>query len=135
VCGNVVTYNDLPLQFQIPVGYTCEGINQWNRVVAEINNGEFFTWFLNLEEVIGRTEPFDSVVSPDDKTISIKIVDGFTQIFEINDKKLLKESNLQNTKIHVIIDVSKKYGPFKERYGLTCKAYQIVFIEEECAFT
>jgi len=131
---NNITYNGGDeFRFQIPSGYTLEGIDEWSRISIHINSTEFFEWFTSLENYLGKTEPYVSLLNIEQSTIGVKIVDDFTQIF--NNQKVISESKLTDCTLYTIIEISKKYGPFKDRYGLVCKAYQIVFIENECAFT
>jgi hypothetical protein len=131
VVDDSIYYKDESLRFQVPVGYTADGITEWSRVNIVIDNSEFFEWFTKLENHIGKVEPFDSVAS--ENTLNVKFVEGFSQIY--NKEKKIEKSNLCDCTVHVIVDISKKYGPFKERYGLVCKIYQVVFIENGCAFT
>jgi hypothetical protein len=135
----VITYAGGPFRFQIPIGYTEGGISEWMKISLKIDgNPEFFDWFSALEEHLGRTEPFDSVSSPDEGVLNLKYVENFTQIFDMN-KKLCFESvpSLQCCQLYVIMEISKKYGPFRDRYGLVCKIYQIVYLSvpQECMFT
>jgi len=133
-----ITYNGDPLRFQIPMGYTDIGVSEWSRLSMNLNDSmceSFFSWFHKLEEHLGKIEPYDSVVSIESSTINLKVVDGFTQYFDKDRKYLMDPPSIANSKVYVKMEVSKKYGPFKDRYGLVCKAYQIVSIPEGCAFT
>jgi len=125
-----------PFRFQIPIGYTDEGISEWSRISLKIDSDEFFKWFSDIEDYIGKQEPFDSIIESTNGTINVKYDEKFTQIFDMN-KNLIFEGppSLSNSKLYVILEVSKKYGPFKERYGLVTKAYQIVWSPGECMFT
>ena len=133
-----VTYNGDPLRFQIPMGYTDIGVSEWSRLSVHLNDSmceSFFSWFQKLEEHLGKIEPYDSVISLENSTINLKVVDGFTQYFDKDRKYLMDPPSIANSKVYVKMEVSKKYGPFKDRYGLVCKAYQIVSIPEGCGFT
>jgi len=131
----VITYNGNPLRFQIPIGYTDIGVSEWSRLSIKIDEPHFFEWFKKLEEFVGKTEPYNSVISTEDNTINLKVIDGFTQFFNKNREYQLDPPSISNCKVIVKMEFSKKYGPFKNEYGVVCKAYQIVYFPEECGFS
>ena len=135
----VISYGNegKPFRFQIPCGQTDDGISEWSKISLKIDL-EFYKWFSDIEEYIGKTEPFESIASCD--RINIKFDEKSTQIFDINKQLMFdKIPSLANSKLYVILEIVKKYGPFKGREfnGLVCKAYQIVYkpMEVECLFT
>ena len=114
-----------PFRFQIPFG-TCEnGINEFSSIIVRIDeNQEFFEWFSRLEEHIGRQEPWDTNAVGISAlrlrtTESTQFFEGQTFTFEPGD--------LTNTEVRCIVEISGKYGPFNEKYGLTCRVYQLSF--------
>jgi hypothetical protein len=133
-----ISYNGGILKFQIPLGYTDIGVSEWSRLsIAISDSAEFFEWFKKLEEIIGKTEPYDSVISEEQNTISLKVVDGYTQFFDENKKYFMDTPSIVNSKVYAIMDIPKKYGPFKDRdrNGLVCRLYQVVFAPEKCGFS
>jgi hypothetical protein len=123
-----ITYNGSPLRFQIPVGYTDVGVSEWSRLVLNISNDSFFEWFAKLEDFLGKTEPFDSIIDISQNTINLKIVDKFSQFFNKDKNLKIDPPSIADCNVHVIMEITKKYGPFKDRYGLACRVYQLVYI-------
>jgi len=124
-----ITYDNGPFRFQIPVGFSEFGIDEWSRVRIQLRKSEveFENWYRILEDSIGKIEPemFDSILN--DTFVNVKFVDGFTQVFNIKKELQTENVNISSSTVYTIIELSKRYGPFKERYGFTTKAYQIVF--------
>jgi hypothetical protein len=124
-----------PFRFQIPVGVCENGMNEFSSMVLRIDgNTEFFEWFSRLEDHIGRQEPWDTNAVGASAlrvrtTETTQFFDGPTFTFEPGD--------LTNTEVRCILEVSGKYGPFNEKYGLTCKAYQLSFkrLSGTCLFS
>lgn len=114
-----------PFRFQIPVGVCETGINEFSSMIVRIDeNREFFEWFARLEDHIGRQEPWDTNAIGVSAlrvrtTESTQFFEGPTFTFEPGD--------LTNTEVRCILEVSGKYGPFHDKYGLTCKVYQLSF--------
>ena len=114
-----------PFRFQIPVGVCENGANEFSSIVVRIDgNPEFFEWFSSLENHLGRQEPWDTNAIGTGAmrlrtTESTQFFDGPTFTFEPID--------LTNTEVRCIVEISGKYGPFNQKYGLTCKIYQLSF--------
>lgn len=128
----------LPLRFQIPRGYCEYGkSNQYNLVYVNIDNNDFLEWFKKLEVKLVQKEPLDSRVSLENKTIHVKYVDDFTQVFD-EKNTLLFDQNVQfnDCFLDCLVEIDKVYGPMKDTgsYGITCKLFQVRIIPN-CMFT
>jgi hypothetical protein len=132
-----LTYKDEPLRFQIPRGYCEYGISDHKSINVRINNQDFFDWFKRLENHALQVSPesFESNLNED--TIRVKIVEGFTQVFDSNNVFLMDGAMFMNCNVDVLLDVSSTYSPFKDfnKYGLVCKVYQIRFTSQGCLFS
>ena len=114
-----------PFRFQIPTGVCEYGINEFSSIVVRIDeNTEFFEWFGRLENHIGRQEPWDTN-AVGVSALRLRTTDG-TQFFD-GPKFTFEPGDLTNTEVRCIIEISGKYGPFNQKYGLTCKIYQLSF--------
>ncbi len=133
---------ELPIRFQIPRGYSEYGKSaQYNLIVLKIDDdSNFLQWFVDLEErYIGPDKrPIDSRVKGDN--INIKYVEGFTQVFDVNDNFLLDGvQSFANCHLDCLVEVDKVYGPLGDAssYGITCKIFQVrvVPVDPVCLFT
>lgn len=114
-----------PFRFQIPVGICENGINEFSSIIVRIDENQgFFEWFGKLESHIGRQEPWDSN-AVGISALRLRTTDG-TQFFE-GPRFTFDSGDLTNTEVRCIVEISGKYGPFNEKYGLTCKIYQLSF--------
>jgi hypothetical protein len=106
-----------------------------------MNDDEFLEWFKNLENtLIGPDKtPIDSRVRIDDKTIHVKYVDDFTQVFDTHDTFLIDGvKTFANCNLDCLVEIDKVYGPLGENksYGVTCKIFQVRVMPNEptCLF-
>lgn len=124
--GKTITYGNEydKFRFQIPRGYCEFGINEFDSISISMLPVEFLTWFKTLETHLIAHE-FDSKVSSDD-VLYMKYYTDFTQIFDTNNRFMFDENvTMENSDIDCIIEVSSLYGPYKGKYGLVCKLYQV----------
>ena len=139
---NKITDFKLPMRFQIPRGYCEYGKSQqFNLIHIRMNDDEFLEWFKNLENtLIGPDKtPIDSRVRIDDKTIHVKYVDDFTQVFDTHDTFLIDGvKTFANCNLDCLVEIDKVYGPLGENksYGVTCKIFQVRVMPNEptCLF-
>ncbi len=144
----VDTTVSLPVRFQIPRGYCEYGKSEKYSLITlsfqgnEEEGTEFLQWFQNLEnKLIQQDESVvDSRVKMDTKTINLKYVDGFTQIFDENNTFLIDGvKSFANTRLDCLVEIDRVYGPMKDTgtYGITCRIFQVRVVSEEevCMFT
>lgn len=131
-----ITYKNEPLRFQLPRGYCEYGISDHKSINVRILNDDFSNWFKRLEKhILPTVENIESNFNED--TIRIKIVEGFTQVFDSNNVFMMDGHTFVNSDVDVLLDVSSWYSPFKDfnKYGLVCKVYQIRVISNGCLFS
>jgi hypothetical protein len=116
-----------PLRFQIPKGRVLyNGLSEFKSISIEMPV-EFVEWWRRTLEpaLASGLEPFNSNVR--DSSIRVK-VDKSTQIFDA-DRHIqfpeLNEGLFGGDTVTCIIEVVGTYF-FKETYGLTCRAHQIL---------
>lgn len=123
--GFDIKYEGEPFRFQIPTGECEYGMNEFSSIVIRIDeNREFFEWFTRLEDHVGRQEPWDTN-AVGNSAIRLRTTES-TQFFE-GPTFTFEPGDLTNTEVRCIVEVSGKYGPFHDKYGLTCKIYQLSF--------
>ncbi len=123
----------LPMRFQIPRGYSEYGVSDFGQILLRINNQDFLDWFKNLENTLITEKPIESRVK--DNSISLKYVDGFTQVFDSsNQYQCDDQCNLDNSELDCLVDVDRVYN-LNGKYGLTCKIFQVRVIPVELHFS
>ncbi len=127
-----ISYKGKPFRFQIPRGFSEYGLNQYNSIVLNIEYLDFISWFKDLEKLLCKEESFESNVTSDD-TLRIKVVEGFTQLFD-KDYQYCSETSLKNCDVDCMMEISSVYGPFNGKYGLVCKVYQARILTRGCLF-
>lgn len=90
---------------------------------------DFVEWFKKLELKISNTvdvtDKFESRIS-DNNTLSLKYYPDYTQVFDKNNTFLFDTKiSFSNNDLDCLLEITSLYGPFKERYGLVCKLYQV----------
>jgi hypothetical protein len=121
----------LPMRFQIPRGYSEYGVSDFGQILLSINNQDFLDWFKNLENTLIKEQPIESRVK--DNAISLKYVDGFTQVFDSSNQYQC-ECNLENSELDCLVDVDRVYN-LNGKYGITCKIFQVRVIPVELHFS
>jgi hypothetical protein len=121
-------YEGRPLRFQIPKGRVLyNGLSEFKSITIDMPP-EFTHWWRNVFEtaVASGLEPFNSNVYRDG-SFRVK-VDKSTQIFSPERQIQFPELNeglFRNENVTCIIEVVGTYF-FKETFGLTCRAHQIL---------
>lgn len=125
----------LPLRFQIPKGYCEYGIGQYGQLNIKITDESFMEWFKELEKKIVVTEePIDSRVK-DDGSLSVKYVEGFTQVFDTSNVLMLDGFSFSDSEVDCLVDIDKVYS-LNGRSGLTCKLFQVrITPNDHCLFS
>jgi hypothetical protein len=122
----------LPLRFQIPRGYCEYGISDFSQVLVKIADTEFLDWFKNIENILIQSKPIESRVKID--SISLKYVDGFTQVFDSSNVFTDEPVSFENSELDCMVDIDKVYN-LNGKYGLTCKIFQVRVIPFELHFS
>jgi hypothetical protein len=120
-----------PFRFQIPKGRVVfGGVSEYGSITIDVPQ-VFTSWWRETFEpaLVSGLTPFNS--NSKDSGLRVK-VDKSTQFF--NSKKEIqfhevKEGLFTNATVTCIIEITGTYF-FRESYGLTCRAYQIV-VEDE----
>jgi hypothetical protein len=121
-----------PFRFQIPKGRVMyNGVSEYGSMTIDVP-GVFGTWWRESLEsaLVGGLVPFNSNLK--ESGLRIK-VDKSTQLFNAQKEiqfQDVKEGLLANTVVTCIIEITGTYF-FKEVFGLTCRAYQVVVNEVE----
>ena len=119
-----------PFRFQIPKGRVMyNGVSEYGSMTIDVP-GVFGTWWRETLEpaLVGGLVPFNSNLK--ESGLRIK-VDKSTQLFNAQKEiqfQDVKEGLLANTVVTCIIEITGTYF-FKEVFGLTCRAYQVVVNE------
>lgn len=131
VLWNEIKEFSLPMRFQIPRGYSEYGVSDFGQILLGVNNQDFLDWFKNLENTLIKEQPIESRVK--ENSISLKYVDGFTQIFDSSNQYQC-ECNLENSELDCLVDVDRVYN-LNGKYGITCKIFQVRVIPVELHFS
>lgn len=129
----------LPVRFQIPRGYSEYGkSSQYNLIQIDLGsekNTQFIEWFQNLEKTLVKMEPLESRIKG--TTISVKYVDGFTQVFDESNKFIFgEEVSFADSHLDCLVEIDKVYS-LNGVHGITCKIFQVRKIpnkEDGCLF-
>jgi hypothetical protein len=120
-----------PFRFQLPKGRVMyNGVSEYGSITIDVPQVFAVWWRETLEPaLVGGLTPFNSNLK--ESGLRFK-VDKSTQFFNAQ-KEIqfheVKEGLLANTVVTCIVEITGTYF-FKESYGLTCRAYQIVVNEE-----
>lgn len=119
-----------PFRFQLPKGGVAyNGVSEYGSITVDMPQ-VFAAWWRETVEptLVGGLTPFNSNLK--ESGLRFK-VDKSTQFFNAQ-KEIqfheVKEGLLANTVVTCIVEITGTYF-FKESYGLTCRAYQIVVNE------
>lgn len=127
----------LPVRFQIPRGYSEYGkSSQYNLIQIDLGsekNAQFIEWFQNLEKTLVKMEPLESRIKG--TTISVKYVDGFTQVFDESNKFIFggEEVSFADSHLDCLVEIDKVYS-LNGVHGITCKIFQ-VRVTQSCLFS
>lgn len=125
----------LPMRFQIPRGYCEYGIGQYDQVSLKIADADFLEWFKNVEKTLIKDGgPIESRVNDENSTISVKYVDGFTQVFDSSNTFMIDGHNFIDCEVDCLVDVDRVYS-LNGVSGLTCKIFQARVIPVELHFS
>jgi regulation of enolase protein 1 (concanavalin A-like superfamily) len=126
----------LPMRFQIPRGYCEYGISQFGQVSVKISDTDFLEWFKNVElTFIKDCGVLESRVNFENSTISLKYVDGYTQIFDSSNALVMTdEPNFIDCELDCLVDVERVYT-LNGSSGLTCKIFQVRSVPVELHFS
>lgn len=125
----------MPMRFQIPRGYCEYGISQFGQVSLKISDVEFLEWFKNLERTFIKDTPLESRVNNENSSISIKYVDGYTQMFDSsNVLMIVDEPNFVDSELDCLVDVDRVYT-LNGSSGVTCKIFQVRVMPVELHFS
>lgn len=123
----------LPMRFQIPRGYCEYGIGQYDQVSLKIADVEFLEWFKKLERTLIKDAPMESRINDENSTISVKYVDGFTQVFN-SSNVFVEHTNFVDSELDCLVDVDRVYS-LNGTNGITCKIFQVRVIPVELHFS
>lgn len=126
-----------PIRFQIPRGYSEYGLSQYNQITLTISDSQFLEWFRNLEKkLVGEVTSLESRVKEEENTITVKYVDGFSQVFDSSDVLMIDGHSFVNCELDCLVEIDKVYC-LNGNYGITCKIFQTrVFPKEDiCLFS
>jgi hypothetical protein len=126
----------LPMRFQLPRGYSEYGISQFGQVSVKIANTEFLEWFKKLELTFIKDSPLDSRVNDENSSISLKYVDGFTQVFDASNVLMIFDDapNFVDSELDCLVDVERVYT-LNGSSGVTCKIFQVRVVPVELHFS
>jgi hypothetical protein len=125
----------LPMRFQIPRGYSEYGIGQYGQVYVKIVDTEFLEWFKNIERVLIKDlGPIESRINEENSTISVKYVDGFTQVFDSSNVLMVDGHDMVDCELDCLVDIDRVYS-LNGSHGLTCKIFQVRVIPVELHFS
>jgi hypothetical protein len=127
-----------PIRFQIPRGYSEYGISQYNQLSLYISDSLFLEWFRNLEKkLIGNDLKPGFVLESrvKESTITVKYVDGFSQVFDSKDILMIEGHSFVECELDCLVEIDKVYA-LNGNTGITCKIFQTrVFPREDvCLF-
>lgn len=138
------SFQQLPIRFQIPRCVSTEyGVGNFGSVTLNFENDddieeEFFDWwFKNIDDAIkpSLTKPFESNIDRENRTIRLKYVEGFTQVFDERGVYMLDGHSLKNCRVDILVEVSSAYDDFKGKSGLVCKIFQAKVFPIGCMFS
>lgn len=121
-----------PLRFQVPKGRVLyNGLSDYGSITIQVPF-VFSTWWRETFEpaLTGGLSPFNSNMKENGFRVK---VDRSTQVFNAQ-KEIqfpeLKTGLFENATVTCIVEVTGTYF-FKESYGMTCRAYQVVVHGDE----
>ena len=129
-----------PIRFQIPRGYSEYGLSQYNQITLNMgpDQKQFLEWFRNLEEKLVGDDcvTLESRVKEETNSITIKYVDGFSQVFDSNDILMIDGHSFKECELDCIVEIDKVYS-LNGNTGITCKIFQArVFPRDDvCLFS
>lgn len=119
-----------PIRFQIPRGYSEYGLSQYNQITLNMgpDQAQFLEWFRNLEKkLIGyNIAPgfaLESRVKEETNAITVKYVDGFSQVFDSKDILMIDGHSFKECELDCIVEIDKVYS-LNGNTGITCKIFQ-----------
>lgn len=113
----------LPIRFQIPRGYCEYGKSQYNQLTLGISDETFLEWFKNVENTLIVTPgPIDTRVK--EKTLTVKYVDGFSQVFDSSDVLMVDGHSFIECEMDCLVEIDKVYS-LNGNQGVTCKIFQV----------
>ena len=130
VDGTKFSVQSRPFRFQIPKGAVLyNGLSEYKSITVQVSDAFSTWWHDTVEGLVPGLTPWNSNIR--NNSLRIK-VDKSTQIF--NSKKEiqfpeLKEGLFANCTVQCIVEVIGTYF-FQGSYGLTCRAHQILVLDE-----
>lgn len=126
----------LPMRFQIPKGYCEYGVGQYDQVSIKIADTEFLEWFKNMEKILigDLFAPVESRVNDENSTLSVKYMDGFTQVFDSSNVYIPEGHTLIDCEVDCLVDVDRVYS-MNGANGITCKIFQVRVAPVELHFS
>lgn len=122
------------MRFQIPRGYCEYGISQFGQLSVKISDTEFLEWFKNLERTFIKDGSLESRVNDENSSISLKYVEGYTQMFDVSNVLMLDEPNFVDSEVDCLVDVDRVYT-LNGSSGVTCKIFQVRVMPVELHFS
>lgn len=123
----------LPMRFQIPRGYCEYGIGQYDQVHIKIADNEFLEWFKKVEHTLIKDNEMESRINDENSTLSVKYVDGFTQVFD-SSNVFVEHTNFVDSELDCLVDVDRVYT-LNGVSGITCKIFQVRVMPVELHFS
>jgi hypothetical protein len=124
----------MPMRFQIPRGYCEYGVGQFGQISVKISDSEFLEWFKNLERTFIKEEPLESRVNDENSSVSLKYVEGYTQVFDVSNVLMLDGHNFVDSELDCLVDVDRVYT-LNGSSGVTCKIFQVRVMPVELHFS
>ena len=99
---------------------------------------QFLEWFRNLEKkLVGEEcDTLESRVKEETNAITIKYMDGFSQVFDSKDILMIDGHSFKECELDCIVEIDKVYS-LNGNTGITCKIFQArVFPRDDvCLFS
>lgn len=124
----------LPMRFQIPRGYCEYGVGQFGQISVKIIDPDFLEWFKNIELTFVKEEPLESRVNDENSSLSLKYVDGYTQVFDASNVFMLDGHSFVDCELDCLVDVDRVYS-LNGVHGITCKIFQVRVVPVELHFS
>lgn len=114
-----------PIRFQIPRGYSEYGLSQYNQLTLNISDKEFLEWFKNIEKkLIGDDVTSIESRVKEEKSLTVKYVDGFSQVFDSSDILMIDGHSFLECEMDCLVEIDKVYS-LNGNHGITCKIFQV----------
>lgn len=124
----------VPMRFQIPRGYCEYGVGQYGQVSLKISDTEFLEWFKRLELTLVKDGPVESRVNEENSSISIKYVEGFSQVFDSSNVLMIDGHTMIDSELDCLVDIDRVYS-LNGMNGVTCKIFQVRVLPVELHFS